>query len=259
MTSLTEHAIDVGVHKPIKQPPRRVSAAFADEEENVIKQTEEQGIIRPSESPWASPIVLVRKKSGKVRPCEDYRRLNAITVKDAFPLPRVSDCLDAIAGATLFSCLGITSGYHQIPVKECDIPKTAFCTIYRLYEYVFMPMGSTNSPATFQRLMELALRGLQWHTFLIYLDDIVAYGKTFEEHLQRVRVVLERIKDVGLKLKPEKCQLFQKEVDFLGHLVSAVGIKPNPHNIARIKLWPIPENVTQVRQILGMGNYYIRF
>ena len=130
MTTLTEHAIDVGDHKPINQPPRRVPVAFAEEEENVIKQMENQGIIRPSTSPWASPIVLVRKKSGKVRPCVDYRRLNAITTTDAIPLPRVSGCLDSVAGATMFSCFDVTSGYHQIPVKESDIPKTAFCTKY---------------------------------------------------------------------------------------------------------------------------------
>ena len=259
MTRLTEHAIDVGDHKPIKQPPRRVPVAFAEEEEKVIKQMENQGIIRPSTSPWASPIVLVRKKSGKVRPCVDYRRLNAITTKDAFPLPRVSDCLDSVAGATMFSCFDVTSGYHQIPVKESDIPKTAFCTKYGLYEYISMPMGLTNSPATFQRLMELALSGLQWHTCLIYLDDIVVFGSTFDEHLQRVEEVLNRIRTAGLKLKPEKCQLFQKEVDFLGHLVSAEGLRPNPHNIAKVEQWPTPTNVTDVRRILGLGNYYRRF
>ena len=259
MTVLTEHAIDVGSHKPVKQPTRRVPAAFAEEEEQLIKQMENQGIIRPSTSPWASPIVLVRKKSGKIRPCVDYRRLNAITIKNAFQLPRVTDCLDAVACATKFSCFDVTSGYNQIPVKESDIPKTAFCTKYGLYEYTSMPMGLTNSPVTFHRLMELALRGLQWHTCLIYLDDIVVFGSTFDEHLQRVQEVLERIKAAGLKLKPEKCQLFQKEVDFLGHLVSAEGIKPNPHNIEKVKHWPVPKNATEVRRILGLGNYYRRF
>ena len=204
LTSLTEHTIDVGNHRPIKQAPRRVPTAFADEEERIIKQMEEQGIIRPSTSPWASPIVLVRKKSGKIRPCVDYRRLNAVTIKDAFPLPRVSDCLDAVAGSTLFSCFDVTSGYHQIPVRDTDIPKTTFCTKYGLYEYTSMPMGLTNSPATFQRLMEIALRGLQWHTCLIYLDDIVVFGNNFEEHLKRVEEVLQRLQFAGLKLKPEK-------------------------------------------------------
>ena len=163
------------------------------------------------------------------------------------------------AGATLFSCFDVTSGYHQIPVKGSDVPKTAFCTKYGLFEYTSMPMGLTNSPATFQRLMEIALRGLQWHTCLIYLDDIVVFGTNFEEHLNRVEEVLDRLQVAGLKLKPEKCQLFQLEVDFLGHVVSADGVRPNPHNIAKIEQWPVPTNVTGVRQILGMGNYYRRF
>ena len=161
LTSLMQYVIDIGTHKPIKQPPRRMPAAFADEEDEVIKQLEDQGIIRPSTSHWASPILLVRKISGKVRPCVDYRRLNANVFKDAFRLPRTPECLDAVAGALLFACFDVTSGYLQIPVKESDIPKTAFCMKCGLYEYTSMPMGLTNSPATFQRLMEFALRGLQ--------------------------------------------------------------------------------------------------
>ena len=221
LTNLTEHTIDVGQHPPIKQAPRRVPVAFASEEENIIKQLEDQGVIRKSTSPWASPICLVRKRSGKIRPCVDYRRLNEVTVKDAFPLPRINDCLDAIAGAKFLSTFDMTSGFHQIPIKESDIPKTAFCTKYGLYEYLTMPMGMTNSPACFQRLMEIALRGLQWHNCLIYLDDVLVFGSNFEQHMQRVEQVLSRIKAAGLKLKPEKCQLLQTQVNFLGHTISA--------------------------------------
>lgn len=194
-TNLVEHTIDVGDHKPIKQPPRRVPIAFASEEETVIKHLEQQGIIRKSTSPWASPICLVRKKSGKVRPCVDYRRLNEITKKDAFPLPRVQDCLDAVSGAKLFSTFDLTSGFHQIAIRGSDVPKTAFCTKYGLYEYLTMPMGLTNSPAVFQRLMELVLAGLQWHTCLIYLDDVLVFGSSFEEHMLRVDEMLGRIKE----------------------------------------------------------------
>ena len=229
------------------------------EEEKVIKQLEKQGIIRKSSSPLASPICLVRKKSGKIRPCEDYRRLNALTVKDAQPIPRITDCLDAVAGATLFSSLDLTSSFHQVPIKESDIPKTAFCTKYGLYEYLTMPMGLTNSPAVFQRRMEIALRGLQWHTCIIYLDDVLIYGSNFDEHMSRLDEVLTRIKEAGLKLKPEKCQLLQLFVNFLGHTISAEGILPNPENLAKVKQWPVPTTPTQVRQILGLGSYYRRF
>ena len=259
LTTLVEHEIDVGGHKPIKQPPRRVPVAFAAEEENVIKQLEQSGIIRKSTSPWASPICLVRKKSGKIRPCVDYRRLNAITVKDAFPLPRINDCLDAVAGAKLFTSLDLTSSFHQVPIKEEDIPKTAFCTKYGLYEYLTMPMGMSNSPAVLQRLMGLVLNQLQWHSCLIYLDDVLIYGSDFQEHMQRLNEVLSRIRDAGLKLKAEKCQLLRPSVNFLGHTISAKGVLPNPENLAKIKQWPVPTTPTQVRQILGLGSYYRRF
>ena len=153
----------------------------------------------------------------------------------------------------------MASGFHQIPIKESDIPKTAFCTKYGLYEYLTMPMGMTDSPACFQRLMEIALRGLQWHICLIYLDDVLVFGSNFEQHMQRVEQVLSRIKAAGLKLKPEKCQLLQTQVNSLGHTISAEGVLPNPDNLAKIKQWPVPTTPTHVRQILGLGSYYRRF
>ena len=259
LTTLIEHTIDVGNHGPIKQAPRRVPAAFASEEENVIKQLENQGVIRKSTSPWASPICLVRKRSGKIRPCVDYRRLNEITVKDAFPLPRISDCLDAVAGAQYFSTFDMTSGFHQVKIKESDIPKTAFCTKYGLYEYLTMPMGLSNSPAVFQRLMEFVLSSYQWHICLIYLDDVLVFGSNFDEHMDRVDQVLDRITQAGLKLRPEKCWLLQSSVNFLGHTISSEGVLPNPDNLAKIQQWPVPTTQTEVRQILGLGSYYRRF
>ena len=238
LTNLIEHSIDDGNSKPIKQPPRRVPVAFAAKEEKVIQQLQKQGVIRKSTSPWASPIYLVRKKSGKVRPCVDYRKLNEITKKDAFPLPRISDCLDASADAKHYSTFDLTSGFHQISIQEQDIEKTAFCTKNGLFEYLTIPMGLTNSPGVFQRLMEIVLRGLQWHTCLIYLDDVLVFGSNFDEHMDRVREVLSRIRGAELKLKPEKCQ---------------------SDNLSKERDWPIPTTPTQVRQILGLGSYYRRF
>ena len=199
--------------------------AFAAEEENVIKQLEQSGIIRKGDSPWASPICLVQKKSGKIRPCVDYRRLNAITVKDAFLLPRINDCLDAVAGAKLFTSLDLTPSFHQVPIKEEDIPKTAFCTKYGLYEYLTMPMGMSNSPAALQWLMGLVLNQLQWHSCLIYLDNVLIYGSDFQEHMQRLNEVLSRIRDAGLKLKAEKCKLLRPSVNFLVLKVSFLILK----------------------------------
>lgn len=258
-THLAEHSIETGDARPVKQPPRKVPIAMAGEEKAAIDQMKKQGIIQESSSPWASPIVLVRKKNGKIRPCVDYRRLNSVTIKDAYPIPTTQECLDAMAGSVYFSTLDMTSGYNQIPVKESDIPKTAFVTKHGLFEYKAMSFGLTNAPATFQRVMELALKGLQWTTCLIYLDDVIIFGSSFREHIVRLRQVLDRVRKAGLKLKPEKCALLQREVPFLGHIVSGAGVRPNPDNVAKIMDWPEPTSVTEVRQFLGLCSYYRRF
>ena len=259
LTHLTEHVIDTQEHAPIKQPPHRVPMAFANEDVKSLEKLQRQGVIRPSNSPWASPIVLVRKKDGSVRFCTDFRKLNAVTKKDAFPIPRTEDCLDAVAGAVIFSTFDITSAYHQVPLRESDIPKTAFTTKYGLYEYLTMPFGLCNATATFQRLMELALSGLQWTTCLIFLDDVISFSSSFDQHVCDLRSILSRIRDAGLKLKPSKSQLFCSEVSFLGHVISEKGVLPNPDNVQKLCDWPVPKTQKQVRAFLGLGNYYRRF
>jgi hypothetical protein len=259
LTHLTEHAIHTGTARPIKQRPRPVPMAFADEDKKTVEKLLDQGSIRPSSSPWAAPMVFVRKKSGEVRPCIDYRKLNDVTCKDAFPLPKSRDCLDTVAGSTLFSSFDITSAYNQIPIKSEDIPKTAFTTKYGLFEYTTMPFGLCNAPATFQRVMEIALSGLQWTTCLIYLDDVLIFGKNFDEQIQRIQAVLQRIRMAGLKLKPSKCHLLQREVGFLGHVLSAEGVRPSPENVEKIVNWSEPTTVKQVQSFLGTANYYRRF
>ena len=259
LTYLTEHIIDTEQTRPIKQRPRPVPLAFADEDKKAVTKLIAQGSIRPSTSPWASPMVFVRKKDGQIRPCIDYRKLNSITKKDAFPLPRTRDCLDAVAGAKLFSSLDITSAYNQIPVNQDDIAKTAFVTKYGLFEYTTMPFGLCNAPATFQRLMEVALAGLQWTTCLIYLDDVLIFGKTFLEQISRIEAILQKIRIAGLKLKPSKCHLLKERVTFLGHVLSPDGIQPNMENVEKILRWNTPKTVKEVQSFLGMGNYYRRF
>ena len=239
--------------------PRWTPLAFAGEDRAALEKLQSQGTTRPSNSPWAVPLVFVRKRDGSVRPCVDFRQLNDRTKKDAFPIPRTQDCLDALEGSVFFSTLDITSAYNQIPIRDEDIPKTAFVTKYGLYEFITMPFGLCNAPATFQRLMEIALGGLQWSTCLIYLDDVTVFSKTFREHLSRLEQVLERIHSAGLKLKPRKCHLFESEVTFLGHVLSQDGLRPNPDNIQKLMDWPVPGNVTEVRGFLGLGNYYHRF
>lgn len=258
-THLTEHVIETGNAPPFKLPPRRIPLAYVGEAEEAIQNFFDQGSIRPSTSPWASPLVFVRKKNGQLRPCVDYRRLNQISRKDAFPLPRIEDCFDAVSGATLFSSMDITSAYNQIPIRSSDIPKTAFVTRYGLFEFITMPFGLSGSPATFQRCLELALAGLQWKICLIYLDDILVFANQFEEMMDRLGQVLERIREAQLKLKPSKCQFLQKEVAYLGHILSAEGVKPNPDNVEKVQKWHEPKTVKEVQSFLGLANYYRRF
>ena len=258
-TSLIQHAIDTGTASPIKQRPRRPPRAFVDEEEEIIQTQLRSGVIRESTSAWSSPLVYVRKRDGSTRPCVDYRKLNEVTTKDAYPLPRIEDCLDCIGGAKIFSTLDLQSGYWQIELKEEDQQKTAFSTRSGHYEYITMPFGLCNAPSTFERGMELLMKGLQWKTLILYLDDIIVLGSTFEEHLERLNEVLSRLGQAGLKLKPSKCNLVKSEVCYLGHVVSAKGIKPDPDKIDRIHQWPTPKTVSDVRSFIGLCSYYRRF
>ena len=248
-THLVEHEIDTGDSKPIKIPPRRMPLAFAGEDQAALQKLQAQGSVTPS-SPWAAPLVLVRKKDVSVRPCVDLRRLNLATRKDSFPFPRTQDCLDALEGARVFSTLDITSPYNQIPVWEQDIAKAAFISKYGLFVFTTMLFGLCNSAATFQRLMEVALNGLQWITCLIYLDDVIIFSVSFHDHLVQMSDVLARIPDAGLKLKPRKCHFFEQEVAFLGHLVSSDGVLPHPDNIKRLVEWPAPTNLTDAVESL---------
>lgn len=258
-TSIVEHAIDTADAHPIKQRPRRTPLAFRGEEEKEIKSMLERGVIQPSTSPWSSCVCLVRKKDGTPRFCIDYRLINAITVKDSYPLPRISDCLDSLAGATCFSTMDLLAGYWQIRVKESDRPKTAFVTKSGLYEFLLMPFGLVNAPSTFERCMETVLRGLQWTTCLIYLDDVIVFSDSVKDMTSRLSIVLKRLMAAGLKLKPSKCKFYQKKVEFLGHVVSKDGIATNPEKISAVVSWPAPTSVTEVRSFLGLCSYYRKF
>ena len=258
LTSLAELIIETGDAKPIRQPPRRIPMAYAGRAKEAIEKLIRQGVIRKSKSPWASPLMFVEKSDGTLRPVIYFRALNEVTCRDAFPIPRIQDCLDAVSGATLFSTLDLTSGYHQVPVREEDIPKTAFICKYGLFESP-VHFGVTGAPALFQRVMELAISGLQWSTVLIYLDDLVIWGRDFQEHLSKLRLVLDRIKAANLKLKPQKCHLCKPSVEFLGHIVCGKGISPNAMNVAKVQQWPVPQTVKEVRQFLGLASYYRRF
>ena len=203
-TPLLEHAIETH-GPPLRQPYRRQNTAVCREEMAQVQQMLSSNVIRPSNSPWASPVVMVRKKDDSLRFCVDFRQLNAATVKDAHPLPRIDDLLDALHGAKWFSTLDLKSGYWQVPITEQDKAKTAFRTSSgQLFEFSQVPFGLCNAPATFSRLMDRVLAGLHWETCLFYLDDIIVFSSTWEEHLARLRQVFERLRRANLKLVADK-------------------------------------------------------
>ena len=242
-TTILQHHINTGTSPPIRQPVRRIPLPCRDTVHQLLEDMVTKVIISPSKSPWASPIVLVRKKDGTTRFCVDYRKVNDVTIKDAYPLPRVDDTLDTLAGSVWFSTLDLKSGYWQVEVAPEDHEKTAFCTQEGLFEFNVMPFGLCNAPATFQRLMDSVLAGLQWSSCLVYLDDIIIMGRSFEEHLKNLQHVLERLKQAGLKLQPKKCQFLQHQVNFLGHIISSTGISPDPLKTSKVKEWPRPTSV----------------
>ena len=258
-TGIIQHKIPTGQTQPIKQPPRRVPVNMNKEVDEQIQDMLDKDVIQPSKNPWASSIVLVKKKDGTQRFCVDYRRLNDVTVKDAYPLPRIDESLDQLIGNQWFSCLDTNSGYWQVEMADSDREKTAFNSRRGLYEFKAMPFGLCNAPATFEQLMETVLAGLHWHICLIYLDDIIVTGRTFEDMIANLSEVFERFKTAGLKLKARKCTLFANEVEFLGHVVSSDGIKTDPKKTEAVKNWPTPTCVKEVRSFLGICSYYRRF
>ena len=258
-TSITQHRIVTGETKPIKQAPRRLPLHLKEKAEEEIEKMLAKGIIEPSSSPWSSPVVLVKKKDGTIRFCIDYRKVNGVTVKDSYPLPRIDDCLDALSGSQWFCTLDLASGYWQVEMEEKDKEKTAFSTGSGLYQFNVMPFGLCNAPATFERLMERVLVGLPWQILLIFLDDVIVHAKTFEEVVRRLRLVFERLQSANLKLSPKKCVLFQKKVTFLGHVVSEDGVSTDPSKTEAVSTWPVPRSVAEVRSFLGLTSYYRRF
>ena len=216
-------------------------------------------MIRESTSPFASPIVLVRKKDNSLRLCVDYRRLNAKTIRDQFPLPRVEQTFDVLHGSTMFSTMDLTSGYNQIAVADEDREKTAFTTPFGLYEFNRMPFGLTNAPATFQCLMQHCFRDEVFDILLVFLDDIIVYSRTLKEHIERLDKVFTILRNHGLKVKMRKCSFFQSSVKYLGHVVSKDGISTDDEKIKCIVNWKVPETVKEVKSFLGFAGYYRRF
>ena len=222
-THMVQHRIDTGNALPIR--------IQHDEIERQVTNLLQQGKMKESSSPWSFPVVIATKKDGSQRLCVDYHQLNAVTIKDAFPLPQVDDSLAALSGSRWFQTLDLASGYWKVAMDAGTQEKAAFVTSSGLYERTVMPFGLCNAPSTFARLMELVLKGLHWKICLIYLDDMIVMGRTFEEELERLKEVFERLARAGLKLTPKKCFLFQKRVSYLGHVVTEEGIAADPEKV----------------------------
>ena len=208
-------------------------------------------VIRHSTSPWAAPVILVVKKSGELRFCIDYRKLNSLTKKDSFPLPRIDSTLDRLYGKKFFTTLDLASGYWQIELEESSKEKTAFIVENNLYEFIRMPFGLCNAPATFQRLMNHILRDVSGKKALVYLDDVIIFSDSLESHIEDIKEIFTLIKNAGLKLKLNKCQFMKDTVNYLGHVISTNGIGPDATKIDKIANYKIPTSVDEVRSFLG--------
>ncbi|KAL0534344.1 hypothetical protein IC582_028634 [Cucumis melo] len=244
---------------PISRAPYRMAPAELKELKIQLQELLDKGFIRPSVSPWGAPVLFVKKKDGSMRLCIDYRELNKVTVKNRYPLPRIDDLFDQLQGATVFSKIDLRSGYHQLRIKDEDIPKTAFRSRYGHYEFIVMSFGLTNAPAVFMDLMNRVFREFLDTFVIVFIDDILIYSKTEAEHEEHLRMVLQTLRDNKLYAKFSKCEFWLKQVSFLGHVVSKAGVSVDPAKIEAVTGWTRPSTVSEVRSFLGLAGYYRRF
>ncbi|KAL0551938.1 hypothetical protein IC582_011031 [Cucumis melo] len=244
---------------PISRAPYRMAPAELKELKVQLQELLDKGFIRPSVSPWGAPVLFVKKKDGSMRLCIDYRELNKVTVKNRYPLPRIDDLFDQLQGATVFSKIDLRSGYHQLRIKDADVPKTAFRSRYGHYEFIVMSFGLTNAPAVFMDLMNRVFREFLDTFVIVFIDDILIYSKTEAEHEEHLRMVLQTLRDNKLYAKFSKCEFWLKQVSFLGHVVSKDGVSVDPAKIEAVTGWTRPSTVSEVRSFLGLAGYYRRF
>ena len=255
-----DHKIElVPGSRPTSRPTFRMSASELAELKKQLEELVKAGFIQPSKSPFGAPILFVKKKDGTMRMCVDYRALNEITVKNKYALPRVDELFDRLQGSRFFTKIDLRSGYHQIRIDPADVPKTAFRTRYGHFEFLVLPFGLTNAPATFMHLMNETFRAQLDDSVIVFLDDILIYSKTLEDHERHVRVVLDILRREKLYAKESKCELFQTEVEFLGHFVGRDGIRMMENKVKGVQEWPTPTKATHVRSFLGTAGYYRRF
>ncbi|KAL1274976.1 hypothetical protein QQF64_027790 [Cirrhinus molitorella] len=258
-TMKVRHQIKLSDEMPFKHRPRPIHPQDVDAVRKHLQELLAVGVIRESDSPFASPIVVVRKKDGSVRLCVDFRKLNSQTIKDAYALPNLKEAFSTLTGSKWFTVLDLKSGFYQIEMEEADKAKTAFVTPLGFWEFNRMPQGITNAPSIFQRIMERCMGDLNRKQVLVFIDDLIVFSKTLEEHKSRLLEVLSRLKEYGLKLSPEKCRFFQTSVKYLGHIVSDLGVETDPSKVEALRTWPRPTNLKELRSFLGFAGYYRRF
>ncbi|GKC56376.1 putative reverse transcriptase domain-containing protein [Tanacetum coccineum] len=241
---------------PIARAPYRLAPSEMEELSTQLQELSDKGFIRPSSSPWGAPVLFVKKKDGSFRMCIDYRKLNKLTVKNRYPLPRIDDLFDQLQGSSVYSKIDLRSGYHQLRVRDEDIPKTAFRTRYGHYEFQVMPFGLTNTPAVFMDLMNRVSRPYLDKLVIMFIDDILIYSKTKEEPDAHLRLILELLKKEELYAKFSKCNFWLSKVQFLGHVIDSECVRVDPAKIESIKDWESPKTPTEIRRFLGLAGYY---
>ncbi|GJY33497.1 putative reverse transcriptase domain-containing protein [Tanacetum coccineum] len=244
---------------PVARTPYRLAPSEMQELSNQLQELADRGFIRPSTSPWGAPVLFVKKKDGSFRMCIDYRELNKLTIKNRYPLPRIDDLFDQLQGSSVYSKIDLRSGYHQLRVRDEDIPKTAFRTRYGHYEFQVMPFGLTNAPAVFMDLMNRVCKPYLDKFVIVFIDDILIYSRNKEEHANHLRIILELLRKEKLYAKFSKCDFWIRIVQFLGHLIDNQGLHVDPAKIEVVKNWMSPSTPTEIRQFLGLAGYYRRF
>ncbi|KAK8940812.1 hypothetical protein KSP39_PZI010806 [Platanthera zijinensis] len=245
--------------KPVSRAPYRLAPKEMAELKVQLEELMEQGYVRPSSSPWSAPVLFVKKKDGSMRLCIDYRELNKLTEKNKYSIPRIDDLFDQLVGSSVYSKLDLKSGYYQLRIRECDIPKTAFSTRYGHFEFTVMPFGLTNAPSVFMDLMNRMFRDFLDRFVIVFIDDILVYSQCEEDHFKHLHLVLETLRRNELYAKFSKCEFWLPSVAFLGHIVSGEGIAVDPAKIVAIREWPALSSVAEVRSFLGLAGYYRRF
>ncbi|RYE95918.1 MAG: hypothetical protein EOO78_22560, partial [Oxalobacteraceae bacterium] len=245
--------------QPYARPLRRMSTQEMDELKRQLQEYLDSGRLRPSESPWGTNVIFAKKKDGSLRFCVDYRGLNDLTVRNSYPLPHMDDLFDRLQGARYFSKIDLRTGFYQIAMADEDCAKTAFRTRYGHFEWTVLPMGLTNAPATFQHLMNHTFRAFLDKCVLVFLDDIVVYSRTLDDHTREVRAALQRLREARLYAKASKCELFMGEIEFLGHHVGRGGLRVMADKVDAVQQWPTPRSAGDVRSFLGLAGYYRRF